>query len=1157
MSGTHPLAGFVVGHRGGSSPKGRGAFFFALAGLAALLFAAPAMAQTVTASANPMSGNAPLQVAFVATTSGLTPPLTWAWAFGDGGSATAQNVTHSYSVPGSYYAQVSVTDSNAVTATATVGPIQVYIPVTVQADVTCGEAYLNVCFSAGITSPNPPFSYEWNFGDGTFPTPNYNDPLPCHTFTTANTYYTVTVNVHDAAGAVGHGAVVISTTPLTAVPCVTPVNGNAPLLVQFNDGCGFVSGGMPPYSYVWDFGDGSELCYDWKTQHGYNDPGTYHVTLRVTDSCAPPTVVVDRHLIITVTQANVVGTATVDRTCGPNPLTACFAGSAIGGTPPYSYSWDFGDGSPAVFGPTPCHTYSATGTYTVTMTVTDAAAGTSTDNHIVISVTDPMTATAMVSRADGFAPFSVFFTSSVQGGTSPFTYRWDFGDGSTSTLVNPNHVYTQPGYYQVKLTVKDGCIPAATSTDDHLYIIVYPVQATASANFTCGTAPLNVILTGSAVGGEPPYTWSWSFGDGTPGSTLQNPSHSYLAVGTYTATVTATDALGVSGSSSVTIGVTPALQGQAMASVTSGPAPLTVDFSSSVSGGTPPYTYDWDFGDGSQHSTSPADQHTMIAPGLYSVVLTIADSCGHSVQSTLEINAYGDVQASVAANPTCGIAPLNVIFTGSASGGVPPYTYSWNFGDGSPADAQQNPSHSYLSAGIYNAVLTVHDSAAHVATASVAVSATVPLQATAAASVLKGRAPLLVNFTSTVSGGSPPYTYRWDFGDGSQSVTSPSAQHTLVGPGTYTVTLTVNDSCGNQVTSGLTVEAYASVVPAASASVACGVAPLNVCFTSSATGGVPPYTWSWNFGDGSPASADARPCHYYTSPGTYTVTLTATDSVGNVGMDSATEIRVVAATNLTVTAQADQTQGLPPLTVHFSKAVSGSVGPFTYDWDFGDGSNHDTGSAPTHIYLSAGTYTVTLTVTTQDACGTTYTKTDSHLVITVYAAPTIRLLQPTAGGMYGSSVTFQSSVMDDAAVLYVAYTANGLTVGTATAAPYTFVWNTTGMNGAYSVAATVYDALGRSASSSPITISIGNPTLDRVVISGSPFKLLVFGSGFQVGAVVKINGVPAPISQVKSSTLVVAKGGGALKAMLPKGSSVLVTVQNPDGSSTAPLACIR
>jgi len=155
--------------------------------------------------------------------------------------------------------------------------------------------------------------------------------------------------------------------------------------------------------------------------------------------------------------------------------------------------------------------------------------------------------------------------------------------------------------------------------------------------------------------------------------------------------------------------------------------------------------------------------------------------------------------ATAAGTPTTGNAPLKVSFTGSASGGTAPYSYSWNFGDGSATSTTQNPSHTYSAAGTYTATLTVTDSAAPANTATSTVTIKVsavgsPLTATASALPTSGQVPLNVSFTGLASGGTPPYSYSWNFGDGSATSTAQNPAHTYSNPGTYTAKLTVTDS---------------------------------------------------------------------------------------------------------------------------------------------------------------------------------------------------------------------------------------------------------------------------------------------------------------------------------------------------------------------------
>ena len=182
-------------------------------------------------------------------------------------------------------------------------------------------------------------------------------------------------------------------------------------------------------------------------------------------------------------------------------------------------------------------------------------------------------------------------------------------------------------------------------------------------------------------------------------------------------------------------GSTP-LSATASGTPTTGNAPLNVSFTGSATGGTAPYSYSWNFGDGSATSTAQNPSHTYTTAGTYTATLTVTDSASpaHTATSSVTINvsAVGNpLQATAAATPTSGQVPLTVAFTGTATGGTPPYSYSWNFGDGSATSTAQNPSHTYTTAGTYSATLTVTDSAspANKATSSITITAS-PLQGT-------------------------------------------------------------------------------------------------------------------------------------------------------------------------------------------------------------------------------------------------------------------------------------------------------------------------------------------------------------------------------------------------------------------------------------------
>jgi PKD repeat protein len=181
-------------------------------------------------------------------------------------------------------------------------------------------------------------------------------------------------------------------------------------------------------------------------------------------------------------------------------------------------------------------------------------------------------------------------------------------------------------------------------------------------------------------------------------------------------------------------GATP-LSATAAGTPSTGNSPLAVNFTGSATGGTAPYTYSWTFGDGAT-STAQNPSHTYSSAGTYTATLTVTDSSSPAKTATstvtTNVSAVGNpLAASASATPTSGQVPLAVNFAGTATGGKPTYSYSWNFGDGSAVSTTQNPSHTYSTAGTYTATLTVTDSSSPALTATSTVTVTAsPIAAT-------------------------------------------------------------------------------------------------------------------------------------------------------------------------------------------------------------------------------------------------------------------------------------------------------------------------------------------------------------------------------------------------------------------------------------------
>jgi PKD repeat protein len=152
-----------------------------------------------------------------------------------------------------------------------------------------------------------------------------------------------------------------------------------------------------------------------------------------------------------------------------------------------------------------------------------------------------------------------------------------------------------------------------------------------------------------------------------------------------------------------------------------------------------------------------------------------------------------ELDVSGEASLTAGNAPLDVVFTGNVSGGTPPYSYVWDFGDGGAAGTPIAV-HTYEIEGVYQATLTAYDNVGGQSTSNIITITVSPeLIALASADLYEGVAPLTVTFDGGQDGGTPPYTYLWEFGDVETS-TDEDPTHTFAEAGEYVVTFTVTDA---------------------------------------------------------------------------------------------------------------------------------------------------------------------------------------------------------------------------------------------------------------------------------------------------------------------------------------------------------------------------
>ena len=607
-----------------------------------------------------------------------------------------------------------------------------------------------------------------------------------------------------------------------AVAEATPVSGQAPLDVQFTGDNSTDDSAI--VAYAWDFKDG-ETSIEANPLHTFTDPGTYVVELTVTDDEGFEGTDTVTITVNAVTNQPPTAVAAATPLSGTAPLEVIFDGSASSDDVGIvSYFWDFQDGTTSDLEVVE-HTFTAAGDYDVTLTVTDSQGEEDTDT-ITISVTGN-TAPVAVAEAtplSGDAPLVVNFTgsNSTDDGTI-VTYAWDFQDGGTSDLADPQYTFNTPGEYIVSLTVTDD--GGLTGTDTVTITVTDPNQApvaVAEATPTSGVAPLAVNFTGSnSTDDGTIVTYAWDFQDGGTSSEA-DPQYTFNTAGNYDVTLTVTDDGGLTDTDTITIVVSDPSGNEppvalAEATPVSGTVPLEVAFtgSNSTDDGTI-VTYAWDFQDGG--TSDQADPvYTFNTPGEYVVSLTVTDDEGLTDTDTILIEVFSsdeDPIVDAGEDVTLTLPDNSVVLAGTASDpdGGDIVSYQWVFdGPGTPTLSGADTAEltvSDLVEGTYIFTLTVIDDDGQTASDSVVVtvlSGTGNPVAVAEATPESGTAPLDVAFTgSNSTDDGTIVSYSWDFGDGNTSdVADP--QHTYTNPGTYQVSLTVTDDSGLTDTATLTI----------------------------------------------------------------------------------------------------------------------------------------------------------------------------------------------------------------------------------------------------------------------------------------------------------------------------------------------------------------
>ncbi len=682
----------------------------------------------------PCTGSA-TQFTDASTISGSTIK-TWQWDFGDGNTSTQQNPTNTYSSTGNYTVSLTVTTKEGCDATTT-QTVKISKGPTLSlttTDENCSKQDGTATVSA--SSGSGTYSYQWSttpkqttstatgLAAGTY-TVSVDDGVctatgkttvsaksgPTLTASSTTEYCGAkdgTASVTASGGTSSNYTYSWNTTPIqttttasnlsagnykvtvddgtcTSTSTVTVSASAAPTLTftTSNEQCGAkdgtatvkASGGTGTYTYAWN----TSPTQTTKTASNLA-AGTY--TISVNDGFCTT---IDS-TIVSSNNSPVLTMSKTDENClkGDGTVTA----TVNGGTGSYSYLWNNGSTVATLINV-------SSGVYSVN--VDDGICKVSSSITVNTSAVPVSNFTTKNSCLYDDALFNN--TSTISSGTIS-SYQWNFGDGTTATLQSPSHLFSISGNYNVSLIAVSGSNCVDTSVQS-ITIFAVPQAAITTSNVCDMQAAM--FTDASNLNGSTINAWQWSFETGSS-SVEQNPSVVFSTVGKYSPSLIVTTTDGCSDTATTAIEIYPVpITDYTTNNVCLNELSSFTNLSYLSSGNM---TYQWNFGDNSNTSTQTSPNYTYLQDGSYNVsLISLSDKgCTDTITQVLTIYPLPDV--NFIPDQYKGCIDLDIDITNNTSISSTNITsYLWNFGDGNTA-SQNNPSHTYTTAGNYNVYLT-------------------------------------------------------------------------------------------------------------------------------------------------------------------------------------------------------------------------------------------------------------------------------------------------------------------------------------------------------------------------------------------------------------------------------------------------------------------
>ena len=514
---------------------------------------------------------------------------------------------------------------------------------------------------------------------------------------------------------------------------------------------------------------------------------------------------------------NLFSTGPLSIPISPNSATldigqsALFNSTISGGTLPYTYQW-YVNGTAVTGANLSSWTFapSYSGFYNVYANLTDNIGFVAESNVAPVIVNPPPSVSVSPSAVVIDVGQSQLFTSTVSGGTLPYSYQWYLDSAPVSGANNATWTFTpaSSGSYSVYVNVTDGVNFVAESKT---------AQVTVNPPLTASVSPSSVVMdvgqsqlfTSTVTGGTSPYSYQWYL-NAAPVSGAANATWTFTpnSSGPYTVCVNVTDAANfVAESNTAQVTANPPL------TVSVSPSSVVMDvgqsqlFTSTVTGGTSPYSYQWYLNAAPvSGATNATWTFTAASQGIYAAYVNVTDMV--SIVAT-----SATVPVTVNGQPSVSIMPVSVTldvgqsqtFASNVTGGTSPYSYQWFMNGGMIAGA--NSSSWALTSSLPSSYIEIYaevtDSNGTEATSNIA---NVNVNASPSVSILPSSIVIALGqsqtFNSTVTGGTFPYAYQWFLNGTAVSGANFSGWvFTPASEGSYTIYANITDSNGVQATS--------------------------------------------------------------------------------------------------------------------------------------------------------------------------------------------------------------------------------------------------------------------------------------------------------------------------------------------------------------------